>query len=158
MRSLRGSSICATSSKALCDRRSFSEVVVRAPAAPTGRTLLEWQGLVLEVAHAPAFAAGTRVSWTIPVSGIVLHRRDRPSRGEHENPVFGIVHECVTLGDDTTIGIRIADTGDVLITLRVPTHVARRNGIAIGVRAGASLLADAIHLMPWRETLPERAG
>jgi molybdate transport system ATP-binding protein len=142
----------------LVDLRNVFEGVVRAHDAPTGRTLLEWQGLVLEVAHAPAFAAGTRVSWTIPVSGIVLHRRDRPSRGEHENPVFGIVHECVTLGDDTTIGIRIADTGDVLITLRVPTHVARRNGIAIGVRAGASLLADAIHLMPWRETLPERAG
>jgi len=142
----------------LVDLRNVFEGVVRAHDAPTGRTLLEWQGLVLEVAHAPAFAAGTRVSWTIPVSGIVLHRRDRPSRGEHENPVFGIVSECVTLGDDTTIGIRIVDTSDAHITLRVPTHVARRNGIAIGVRAGASLLADAIHLMPWRETLPERAG
>ena len=62
----------------------------------------------------------------------------------------------MTLGDDTTIGIRIADTHDALITLRVPTHVARRNGIAIGVRAGASLLADAIHLMPWRDAAERR--
>jgi len=38
---------------------------------------------------------------------------------------------------------------NALLTLRVPTHVARRNGIAPGVRAGVSLLADAIHLMPW---------
>ena len=142
----------------LVDLRNVFEGVVRAHDALTGRTLLEWQGLVLEVAHAPAFGAGTRVSWTIPVSGIVLHRRDRPSRGEHENPVSGTVHECVTLGDDTTIGMRVADTHDALVTLRVPTHVARRNGIAIGVLAGASLLADAIHLMPWRETLPDRAG
>jgi molybdate transport system ATP-binding protein len=141
----------------LVDLRNVFEAVVRAHDAPTGCTLLEWQGLVLEVAHAPAFDAGTRVSWTIPVSGIVLHRRDRPSRGEHENPVFGIVSECLALGDDTTIGIRIADTHDALITLRVPTHVARRNAMAVGVRAGVSLLADAIHVMPWRDTGREGA-
>jgi molybdate transport system ATP-binding protein len=132
----------------LVDLRNVFEGVVHAHDPPTGRTLLEWQGLVLEVARASAFGAGTRVSWTIPVSGIVLHRRDRPSRGEHENPVFGTVTECITLGDDTTIGIRIAEARDAVLTLRVPAHVARRNGIAIGVRAGVSLLADAIHLMP----------
>jgi molybdate transport system ATP-binding protein len=81
------------------------------------------------------------------VSGVVLHRRDRPSRGEHENPVAGRVEESLTLGDDTSMGIRL-DANGALLTLRVPTHVARRNGIGIGVRAGASLLADAIHLMP----------
>jgi hypothetical protein len=43
----------------------------------------------------------------------------------------------------------VEGTRDVLLTLRVPTHVARRNRIDTGVRAGASLLADAIHLMPW---------
>ena len=113
--------------------------------------MIDWHGVRLEVAHAPACAPGTRVNWTIPVSGIVLHRRDRPSRGEHENPVSGIVGECITLGDDTTIGIRVADADHALVTLRVPAHVARRNGIAVGVDARVSLLADAIHVMPWRE-------
>lgn len=136
----------------LVDLRNVFEAVVHAHDPANGRTLIDWHGVTLEVAHAPSFAPGTRVSWTIPVSGIVLHRRDRPSRGEHENPVSGAVHECVALGDDTTITIRIPAARDALLTLRVPTHVARRNGIAIGVEAGASLLADAMHLMPWRDT------
>jgi molybdate transport system ATP-binding protein len=112
------------------------------------RTLLDWRSVILEVTPPVPFAIGARVDWTVPVSGVVLHRRDRPSRGEHENPVVGTVDECVTLGDDTAIGLRIPAAGDALLTLRVPTHVARRNGIVLGVSAGASLLADAIHVMP----------
>ncbi|HEX6137232.1 MAG TPA: ABC transporter ATP-binding protein [Casimicrobiaceae bacterium] len=142
----------------LVDLRNVFEGVVRAHDATTGRALLDWQGVVLEVAHAPPYAAGTRVAWTVPVSGIVLHRRDRPSRGEHENPVSGAVEECLALGDDTTIGIRVAAARGALLTLRVPTHVARRNGIEVGVAAGASLLANAIHLMPWRDIGREGAG
>ncbi len=135
----------------LVDLRNVFEGVVLARDGPAGRTRLDWQRVTLEVAHAAPFEPGTRVAWTIPVSGIVLHRRDRPSRGEHENPVAGTVDECVALGDDTTIGIRVGGAGGALLTLRVPTHVARRNNIAVGVEAGASLLADAIHLMPWRD-------
>ena len=134
----------------LVDLRNVFEAVVRRHEA-TSRTLIDWGGITLEAAYAPALARGERVAWTIPVSGIVLHRRDRPSRGEHENPVAGVVEECLTLGDDMTIGLRIAANG-ALVTLRLPAHVARRNAIDVGVPAGASLLADAIHLMPWRET------
>jgi molybdate transport system ATP-binding protein len=131
----------------LVDLRNVFDATVQRDDAALGRTFLDWHGVALEALRAPAFAPGTRVSWTIPVSGIVLHRRDRPSRGEHENPVFGVIEECVALGDDTTIGLRVTSM-NALLTLRVPTHVARRNGIEAGVRAGASLLADAIHLMP----------
>lgn len=130
----------------LVDLRNIFEGVVRERRAAQA-AVVEWNGIVLEVAHAAAFAPGERVAWTIPVSGVVLHRRDRPSRGEHENPVAGRVEECLTLGDDTSIGIRL-DANGALLTLRVPTHVARRNAIEVGVRAGASLLADTIHLMP----------
>jgi len=130
----------------LVDLRNVFDATIREHHA--GRTLIDWCGVALEVATAQAFPVGARVDWTIPASGIVLHRRDRPSRGEHENPVSGIVAECVTLGDDTTIGLRVASAANALLTLRVPTHVARRNAIAPGVPAGVSLLADEIHLMP----------
>ncbi|MGE5172117.1 MAG: ABC transporter ATP-binding protein [Rudaea sp.] len=136
----------------LVDVRNVFEAVVRGHDAPS-RTLIDWGGVALEAAYAPAFARAARVAWTIPMSGVVLHRRDRPSRGEHENPVAGVVEECLTLGDDATIRVRIATNG-ALVTLRVPAHVARRNSIAAGVPAGASLLANAIHLMPWREAEP----
>jgi len=142
----------------LVDLRNVFEGVVRGHDAATQRTVLDWHGVTLDAAHAPSFAPGARVAWTIPMSAIVLHRRDRPSRGEHENPVHGTVQECLALGDDTTIGLRVAGARDALLTLRVPTHVARRNGIAVGVPAGASLLAEAIHLMPWRDAVSEGAG
>lgn len=133
----------------LVDLRNIFDGTVRSHDGVARQTRLDWHGVTLEVAGAPPFAAGTRVAWTIPVTGVVLHRRDRPSRGEHENPVYGVVAECIALGDDTTIAIRIAAASDSVVTLRVPTHVARRNGVDVGVSAGVSLLADAIHLMPW---------
>jgi len=133
----------------LVDLPNVFDGVVRAHDAAGPHTLIGWNDVTLQAAHAQSFAPGARVAWTIPVSGIVLHRRDRPSRGERENPVFGSVETCLALGDDTTIGIRVEGASNALLTLRVPTHVARRNGIAPGVRAGVSLLADAIHLMPW---------
>ncbi len=132
----------------LVDLRNVFEGIVQAHDAAAKCTFIDWHGITLEAASGTQVAAGARVAWTIPVSGIVLHRRDRPSRGEHENPVYGVVDDCLTLGDDTTIGIRPDGVRDALLTLRVPTHVAQRNGIAIGVRAGVSLLAHAIHLMP----------
>ena len=135
----------------LVDLRNVFEGVVRAQDASARRTSIDWQGIALEVAHAPQFAVGARVAWTIPASGIVLHRRDRPSRGERENPVTGTVVECLALGDDTTVALAIDGPFALQLTLRIPTHVARRNSLATGVRAGASLLAEAIHLMPWRE-------
>jgi molybdate transport system ATP-binding protein len=135
----------------LVDLRNVFVATVQGHDAALGRTFLDWHGVTLEAARAPSFAPGTRVSWTIPVSGIVLHRRDRPSRGEHENPVFGTVVECLRLGDDTTIGLRVPAAGDALVTLRVPTHVAQRNSVEVGVSAGISLLADAIHVMPLRD-------
>ena len=135
----------------LVDLRNVFEGIVRFQDGSARRTRIDWHGVALEVAHAPQFAVGTRVAWTIPIGGIVLHRRDRPSRGEHENPVAGTVVECLALGDDTTVGLRIDGPAGLQLTLRVPTHVADRNGVAVGVRAGASLLAEAIHLMPWRD-------
>ncbi|MGE5090505.1 MAG: ABC transporter ATP-binding protein [Candidatus Levyibacteriota bacterium] len=135
----------------LVDMRNVFEGIVRVQDASARRTCIDWQGTTIEVAHAPRFPVGSRVAWTIPASAIVLHRRDRPSRGERENPVAGTVVECLALGDDTSVGLRVHGPAAQQLTLRVPTHVAKRNGLAVGVAAGVSLLADAIHLMPWRE-------
>jgi molybdate transport system ATP-binding protein len=135
----------------LVDLRNVFEGVVRSQVPSARRTCIDWQGVTVEAAHAPQFAVGARVAWTIPASGIVLHRRGRPSRGEHENPVAGTVVECLALGDDTSVGLCVDGPAALQLTFRVPTHVAGRNGLGVGVRAGVSLLADAVHLMPWRD-------
>jgi molybdate transport system ATP-binding protein len=114
----------------------------------SGMTTLVWLGRHLDVVHACAFAAGDRVHWVIPPEGILLHRRDRPSRGDAENPVAGVVADRVPLGPYTQIMLQPDGDGLPLI-FSVPTHVAQRNDIQIGAAARVTLLAQAIHLMPW---------
>ncbi len=123
-----------------------ADVVGHEPAR--GLTLIRWSGQLLETAHAPQFAVGERVAWSIPSARVLLHRRDRPSRGERENPVAGTVVRCLRLGDLTSIALSVVSGERTDVYFSVPTHVAQRNGIEPGARASVSLLAEGIHLMP----------
>ena len=109
-------------------------------------TWIEWQGRTLEAAPHPDLAPGSPVGWCIPADSIVLHRRDRPSRGEHENPVHGTVAEAIRLGEMTHVQIAVEGIASPL-ELTIPTHVARRNRVFEGEPIGVSLRRDAIHLM-----------
>jgi len=113
-----------------------------------GITCIEWRGRRLDARLQPAYAPGTQVVWTIPPAYLVLHRRDRPSRGEHENPVQGLVGSFVRLGENALMSVHVDDAARPPLFLSIPMHVARRNGIAQGVAVGVSLLAEGIHLMP----------
>lgn len=109
-------------------------------------TLLGWNGHRLEALYQPGFAAGERVDWVIPPENVILHRRDRPSRGERENPVTGVIEDCVTLGEQTSVTMRIAACDDRL-SFTVATHTARRNRLETGAGITVSLLSQTIHLM-----------
>ena len=111
----------------------------------SGTTRVEWNGHTLDAPHRPEFDPGTETDWVIPAGSIILHRRDRPSRGERENPVKGQIEELVPLGENTAI--TMATGRDQSLHLTVPTHVARRNGLAQGGDISVSLLSDSIHLM-----------
>jgi molybdate transport system ATP-binding protein len=119
-----------------------------------GGLRLDWLGNRLEVADI-AGRPGDRVSWVIPPEGVLLHRRERPSRGEAENPVSGIVQDCLRLGPFTQIRL-VPDGGGEPLAFSVPTHVAERNDIAPGAAARVTLLAESIHLLPWEPLLGER--
>jgi molybdate transport system ATP-binding protein len=99
------------------------------------------------VASNVRFTPGEPVAWAIPDGFVVLHRRDRPSRGEHENPVPGMVETMVAVGQTAHIVLRPRHAPELPIHFSVPLHVARRNGIAPGAEATVSLLAEGIHLM-----------
>ncbi|KAB2937739.1 MAG: Vitamin B12 import ATP-binding protein BtuD [Rhodocyclaceae bacterium] len=112
-----------------------------------GALRLAWLGHRIEVARVDG-RAGERMNWVIPSEGVLLHRQDRPSRGEAENPVSGFVQDCLRLGPFTQL--RLVPEGCAEpIAFSVPTHVVARNGIAPGVRARVTLRAESIHLMPW---------
>ncbi|MCG6658231.1 ABC transporter ATP-binding protein [Halomonas campisalis] len=113
-----------------------------------GRRRLQWGPWRLEVAAGlAALTPGQRVAWYLPDSDVVLHRRDRPSRGERENPVTGRVAEMVVLGGMTSITLAF-DHARESLRFDIATHAARRNGLVRGAKAQVSLLASGIHLMP----------
>ena len=109
--------------------------------------LLRWGNNHLEAQLREGLSAEQAVTWCIPSDGIVVHRRNRPSRGEHENPVFGVVAEMFQFGQMTEITLQVEDPDAHPLHCSVPTHVAARNEIVVGAELGVSLKADMIHIM-----------
>ena len=130
----------------LVDLRNLFTAVVDELTAEA--TLLDWSGLRLEVERRPDLAPGTAVAWVVPDGFVVLHRRDRPSRGEHENPVSGRIETVLVHGQTAQLTLRPDHDDRWPLHFSVPLHVARRNAIEPGIEAGVSLLAEGIHLMP----------
>jgi molybdate transport system ATP-binding protein len=111
-------------------------------------TVLRWNDRLLEAAPAPAFPAGTPVDWLVAGSGVVLHRRGRPSAGERENPVPARVLDLLAMGEEARITLDVGDRQGGTLGFSMPLHAAMRNGLAAGEDCTVSLLRDAIHLMP----------
>ncbi len=131
----------------LVDLRNVFDGTIALHDHSSGRTIVQWAGMAIEAAVRAEVAVGTAVGWVIPDGFVVLHRRDRPSRGEHENPVPGTVETVLISGQTAHVKLRPKHAPDAPIHFSVPLHVARRNGIARGTEATASLLADGVHLM-----------
>ncbi len=142
----------------LLDQNNLFEGLVLAQRPEQGKTLLGWLDCTLEAAYAPAFGVGERVAWMIPPECIILHRRDRPSAGENENPVGGVIREYVPLGETTSVVLDVGAPGGVPLAMSIVTHHARRNNLALGDRVRVTLLASGIHLMPPAEPLAERVA
>jgi molybdate transport system ATP-binding protein len=122
------------------------------PATDGALGLLSWRDRLLDVARTNPYAAGMSVAWLVPPGGVVLHRRDRPSRGERENPVAGRVIEFLRLADQAAITMQIDDDPELPLAFTVPWHTAVRNGVGIDATITVSLLAEAIHLLPTDRT------
>ncbi len=118
----------------------------RLALSATGRTVLSWGPHAIEAAEAPPAAEGRQVAWMIARDHVVLHRRGRPSHGERENPVDGIVREVTFLGERALVTLAVAGLPDAMLNFTIEAHAARRNGLAPGVQARVSLLAAGIHV------------
>ncbi|MEO5699911.1 MAG: ABC transporter ATP-binding protein [Casimicrobiaceae bacterium] len=135
----------------LVDLKNVFGAKVVAQAPDRAMTLVDWNGVGLEARYAAGFTVGKRVAWTVPADGVILHRRDRPSRGEHENPMKGTVAEFVVLGPQVELTVHVNGRAEMALHTAISTHVAARNRIALGEEIGLSLLAGSLHLMPWQE-------
>ena len=132
----------------LVDLRNLFQGRIAGHDAASGRTMVAWAGTMIEAAGRPDLPVGRGISWVVPDGFVVLHRRDRPSRGEHENPVPGTIEAMVSIGQNAHLALRPRHDPSLPIHFSVPLHVARRNRVARGADATVSLLAEGIHLMP----------
>lgn len=118
-----------------------------------GGGVIEWRSHRLEVDRLNGFKQGQAIHWCIPQSHIVMHRRDRPSRGDRENPLTATITELLSMGDNKLVAAQLGKVGRPPVYFSVPSHVADRNELALGQRVSFSLLAGSVHLMP-----PDRLG
>lgn len=110
-------------------------------------THLRWGRYQLEVLYRPDFAPGLDVDWVIPPRHIILHQRVRPSRGERENPVSGIIDELVVLGETASVTLVIDNSGEKSLSFNLPMHVVDRNRLRSGDVVSVSLRGEGVHLM-----------
>lgn len=130
----------------LVDIRNIFEGVVLGHDEGKGVTYLGWQGQTFTTRFRPEFSPSTKVAWCIPASHVLLHRRDRPTRGDAENPVEGIVTDLLPLGETVRMTVAIGLCG-ASITVPVLLHVAQRNRLEPGTGVTLTLRAEGIHLL-----------
>lgn len=114
------------------------------PVVRIGGLRLVADSIAPGIEHRPI---GRDIDVLLRQTAIVLHRRDRPSRGERENPVHGRVVETIRFGDE--LEVRLAfDPMHPPLRFRLSRHVARRNGVEHGRSVSVSILREGVHAMP----------
>ena len=111
-------------------------------------TRVQWLNYELEARLQTQHSSGATVNWMIMPSYVVLHRRHRPSLGERENPVHGIVGELTIMGENTVVQMWVNGQEDLRLTFTISSHVAERNYLTVNADINVSLLQEGIHLMP----------
>ncbi|RRJ82696.1 ABC transporter ATP-binding protein [Aestuariirhabdus litorea] len=111
------------------------------------QTVIEWRGIRLVAGLQERFPVGSRVSWVIPRSRVLLYT-PRDGLEQRENTVVGQVHELVPLGDMVAVTAAVAEGGRPPIHLMLPAHVVSRRRIEVGKALHMTLEAEGIWLMP----------
>ena len=123
-----------------------------------GSTVVEWNGLRLDVRLQEAFPVGARVAWSLPSAGVLLMPRDRPPDGSLDNIVDGIVGKIVTLGNHVRVPVHVQGANGALLTTTVGRHLAERYALAEGRPLYVRLRGEHIHLMPTDDGPRDPAG
>lgn len=109
-------------------------------------TQIDWCGKTLTLCSKHNFKKGDTIEWMAPPQGILLHRPDRPSNGEKENPIDGIINELVFLGPHVSISVTPSHAPNLPIRFFIPRHFVDRQKIIQGMEVSLSLLSKHIHV------------
>lgn len=134
----------------LMDQQNLFSAKVLQHDADKNITRLLWRGHELDAHYQAQFSINQRVCWCIHASNILLHRRNRPSKGDKENPFKGIISEYLEINGVVNMIVQLDRKLQINISVNVPLHVARRNQLKQGEMIGLSLLTEGIHLMPYQ--------
>lgn len=134
----------------LMDQQNLFTAQVIEHNEQTKKTLLRWHGMSLEADYQPWFSVDQLVCWMIQPANVLLHRRDRPSKGNKENPLQGKIIEYMEINGLANLLVQIKQQLKINIGINVPLHVAKRNRLGLNEKIGISLLSDGIHLMPYQ--------
>jgi len=135
----------------LVDLPNIYQGVIETQPTPAAPGRMVWNNITLEITGSITAKTGEKVSWTIPPSFVVLHRRKKPSKGERENPVSGRVSEILKFNEISRITLMVEGEDNCPLVISLDTHAARRNEISVGELITVSLLAQDIHIMPAKE-------
>lgn len=116
----------------------------------TNKTLIRWHDRVLETALQTHFSVNQPICWMIQSANVLLHRRDRPSKGNKENPLQGEIIEYMESNGLANLLVQIDKNLKINISTHVPLHVAKRNKLKLNENIGITLLSEEIHLMPYQ--------
>lgn len=136
----------ATVARLLEIRNIFEGTILRHDEAE-GVTELAWRGHRFRTSIRREFTVGEAVDWCIPTADVILHRPERASRGDAENPVSGVIADMLPLGETIRVTVAIGNDGNS-IAVPVLNHVVQRNALKPGRKVSLSLRAEGIHLMP----------
>ena len=135
----------------LMDQQNLFTAQVLEHNKQTKKTRLCWRGIELEASYQPQFQVNERVCWLIQSANILLHRRDRPSKGDKENPLSGKIIEYIESNGLAQLLVEVDRDLIINISINVPLHVAKRNRLGLNENIGISLLSEGIHLMPYQK-------
>ena len=134
----------------LMDQQNIFTAEVLKHDAHIQKTRLRWRGMVLDAIYQPQFKVNEQVCWMIQSANVLLHRRDRPSNGDRENPLQGQIIEYMESSGLANLSVEIDPELKINIIMIVPLHVAKRNRLGLNENIGISLLSEGIHLMPYQ--------
>jgi molybdate transport system ATP-binding protein len=132
----------------LLDMHNVFEAMIVEHRLAENKTFIQWLDSTLEAHYQPIRKPGEKVYWVIPPAAVILHRVDRPSRGNRENALSGVVQEIAILGDFAHVFLQVSTRVDFTLLMTLSGHVAQRNNLHVGRTVTVSLLTTAIHLMP----------
>lgn len=109
-------------------------------------TTVNWCGELLTVSTRHGYTVGDQVEWMAPPQSLILHRPDRPSNGDKENPIEGTIEELVLLGPHVSISIRPKHAPQLPLRFFIPRHFVERQCLHQGMHISLSLLGRHVHI------------